>query len=199
MSSVPLFASGFAVFFFFLEGVSVAKRALPNPDMDGSKKPVEMICDDSTIFIGVIYNDLDGSDAADAVGVICWSKQKGEVILTPSDMGPRKRVTAKCDPETEVVSGIAYKDRAKYYNLPKGLHVKGREIPQVGYRRDLDEMDGVTVICRNTRTKRERLIELDDLAGGREYVKITGSNAVGIQYNDLKDSDAVDGVTLVVK
>lgn len=164
-------------FAMMLPVTAFARKALMNNDMAGSKMSVELVCEaGGTVFIGVAYNDLKDSDAMDGVTVICWSQERGDFTLPNNDMGDRDLVTAKCDRETEYVYGIAYKDREKD-----------------------DAADGVTVICRKKQGDDERIVEVKDLAGGRSYVRITGKNAIGIAYNDRKDSDEVDGVTLVVK
>ncbi len=158
-------------------GAALARKSLTNNDMAGSKMAVELVCEgQNVVFIGVAYNDLKDSDAVDGVTAICWSPERGEFTLPCPDMGDRAVVTAKCDRETEYVWGVAYKDREKS-----------------------DASDGVTVICRKKKGDDERIAEVQDLAGGRQYVRITGKNAIGISYNDRKDSDEVDAVTLVVK
>lgn len=163
--------------FLLVPAMSYARKMLPNNDMSGSKMAVEMVCEgEGVIFIGVAYNDLKGSDAMDGATVICWSPDRGEFMVPNPDMGDREKVIAKCDRETEYVYGIAYKDREKD-----------------------DAADGVTVICRKKQGEDERIVEVKDLAGGRDYVRITGKDAIGIAYNDRKNSDEVDGVTLIVK
>lgn len=160
-----------------VSGPALARKALPNNDMAGSKMAVELVCEgQNVIFIGVAYNDLKKSDAMDGATVICWSPDRGEFMLPNNDMGDREKVIAKCDRETEYVYGVAYKDREKD-----------------------DAADGVTVICRKKQGGDERIVEVKDLAGGRDYTRVTGENAIGIAYNDRKDSDETDGVTLVVK
>ncbi len=160
-----------------LPGIALARRALPNNDMAGSKMPVEQVCTGENVqFIGVVYADLKNSDAADAVSVVCWSADRGEFVLPNNDFGDRDKVYLKCDRATEFVYGIAYKDRE-----------------------GSDATDGVTLICRKKEGGDERLVENNDLVGGRSFVRIAEKDAIGIQYNDRKDSDEVDGVTLVVK
>lgn len=160
-----------------LPATSFARKALVNNDMFGSKMAVEMVCEgEEVIFVGVAYNDLKGSDAMDGVTAVCWSPDRGEFMIPNNDMGDRDKVVSKCDRQTEYVFGIAYKDREKD-----------------------DAADGVTVICRKKEGEDERIVEVKDLAGGRDYSRISGKNAIGIAYNDRMDSDEVDGVTLVVK
>lgn len=159
-----------------LPAPSFARKALTNNDMSGSKMAVEMVCEGQGVeFIGVAYNDLKKSDAMDGVTVVCWSADRGEFTLPNSDLSDRDLVVSKCDRETEYVFGVAYKDREKD-----------------------DAADGVTVICRKKKGEDERIVEVKDLAGGRQFARITGKGAIGIAYNDRKDSDEVDGVTLVV-
>lgn len=150
--------------------------AMFNNDMSGSKMAVEKVCSPPAVFIGVEYGDLQNDDAMDAASAICYSDQRGEFTIPNSDFGDRARIQVKCDRRTEYVWGIAYKDR------------EGK-----------DEADGVAVICRNKQTGDQRMVESQDLAGGRAHVTITGQNAIGISCNDRQGSDATDGCTLVTK
>jgi len=158
-----------------LAGSAMAKTAMENPDMAGSKEKVFMTCEGKGLrWIGISYDDKKRGDAMDAVSVLCKGPQ-GEFEVPNPDFSGRERVRLKCY-KSERIWGIAYKDR------------EGK-----------DEADGVTLICRDRKTGEERLVYNKDLQGGREYVRITGKNAIGIAYNDRIKGDAVDGVTLVVK
>lgn len=133
---------------------------------------------------GVAYNDLQGSDYADAVSAVCRHVTKGNTMM-PTDFQTQP-VVHMCE-KTEILLGIAYKD------MPKG-----------GKRSDI--LDGVTAICQNPTTKATRTLYSNDLAGnGRGYETRTISlpnRIVGIIYKDIgkgTDSDRADCVTVSYK
>jgi len=147
-----------------------------NNDMTGSKMMVQKPCMPPAVFIGVVYGDRENNDGMDAASAICYSKQRGEFEIPNPDFGARAKVRARCNHATEYVWGIAYKDRE-----------------------GSDDADGVTVICRNKKSGAQRTVSVADLSGGRSYITITGKNAIGIACNDRKDSDSIDGCTLLTK
>lgn len=157
-------------------GLAAAGTAKPNNDLSGSKQLVYKTCEGSGVkWIGVVYNDLKGSDSMDAASVICKSKSQGEYQVPNSDFGDRALVSFKCGPYENGI-GIAYKDR------------EGK-----------DAADGVTIICKDKFTGAERIVYNSDIQGGRQYVEIKDNNAIGIAYADRMGNDETDGLTLVTK
>lgn len=133
---------------------------------------------------GVAYNDMAGSDEADAISPICRHVTKGNDMM-PTDFQTTP-VTHLCD-KNEVMSGIACKD------MPK----QGAQA---------DDLDGCTAICFNHKTKAERTLFSNDLEGntGRQYVihKIDLPNRIfGIAYKDRDhgSSDVADCATVVYR
>lgn len=161
------------------------------PDNDcgsNTKRPYSTVCCPRGYRAhGVAYNDMAGSDYADAVSPVCRHVTKGNDMYPQDFQTPP--VVHMCK-KTEVMSGIACKD------MPK----KGK---------NADNLDGCTAICFNPKTRQERMIYSKDLAeNGRSYVRHTVSlpnRVFGIAYKDISkgrsggSSDRADCATIVYR
>ncbi|MBF0104505.1 MAG: hypothetical protein HQM16_04165 [Deltaproteobacteria bacterium] len=158
---------------------------VPDNDCDsGNRAYSTSCCPRGYRAQGVAYNDMAGSDEADAISPICRHVSKGNDMM-PTDFQTQP-VQHLCD-KTEVMSGIACKD------MPK----KGAQA---------DDLDGCTAICYNPKTKQERMLYSADLEGNRsrQYVthKIDLPNRIfGIAYKDRDrgSSDVADCATIVYR
>ncbi|MBF0105239.1 MAG: hypothetical protein HQM16_07920 [Deltaproteobacteria bacterium] len=143
-------------------------------------------CPDGYRAQGVAYNDMAGSDEADAISPICRSITAGNDMM-PTDFQTTP-VSHLCD-NTEVMSGIACKD----------MPLQGAQA---------DYLDGCTAVCFNPTTKQTRTLHSEDLGGntGRSYVTHTvelPNRVFGIAYKDSNNgtgkSDVADCATIVYR
>lgn len=166
-----------------------ASRRHHNQDLvDNGRAYTDHYCPPRTKIIGAAYFDLR-NDSVDAVSIIC-QKKNGEITI-PKDhdwpkSGLREIQEHKCNPKTERLWSVQYKDR----------DVSGRH---------RDAMDGLRVGCKNRRTGRIRYTYNNDTIGGRAWVNISsnGKKIIGIAYKDggcggIK-SDCADGITFIYK
>lgn len=159
---------------------------VPDNDCDSNTKRgySTSCCPDGYRAHGVAYNDIQGSDVADAVSPVCRHVVKGNDMM-PTDFQTQP-VIHMCE-KTEVLSGIACKD-----------------MPQKGAQSD--NLDGCTAICLNPKTKQERTLFSKDLEDNhsRSYVthRIDLPNRIfGIAYKDISkgSSDQADCATVVYR
>lgn len=141
-------------------------------------------CPDGYTAAGVAYNDIDGQDHTDAVGIVCRSKS-GTLETEGADFGtaPSKYTCSK----SEKLVGIYTKDV---------LTNEGK------FR---DTLDGLTAICQaGKNSEYERVIDNSDIRGGREgtrHVVYGGRKVVGIAYKELENgkSDRADCAAIITK
>jgi hypothetical protein len=141
-------------------------------------------CEKNARAIGVAYNDLEGQDYADAVGVICRDIKYGNEI-TQADYSKRAK-RFECD-KTEIMAGIIHAD----------VRSEGKS---------RDELDAVTAMCENPKYPgRFRKIENSDLYNAKypreETVSLSeGRRIVGLAYKERQKgtTDRADCVAVVV-
>lgn len=154
-------------------------------DCDSNRRSYSVTCcPDGYRAQGVAYNDMSGSDIADAISPICRHVVKGNDMM-PTDF--QTPPTLHLCEKTEVMSGIACKD-----------------MPQDGERSD--NLDGCTAICKNPSNGKVRMIFSKDLEENRsrQYVQHTielPNRIFGIAYKDIGkgSSDRGDCATIVYR